>query len=182
MPLNHSGKYAELTDEQFLLIGKIVIEFSNIEFLMKNLLTRLLLTSDFLGRIYTDNLMAVKIQESIENALDIHLKRYGGNIISEEKINEIKDLNSRIKSIRADRNKFAHYCWSRWNDETIFGAKMSGQLPQKNKPDKDGKKITNKEMKKLYKTAFEIVEDLNKIILTLPNMDEQDLFDRHKKE
>ena len=100
MPINHANKYAELTDNQFLLIGKIVVEFSNIEFLLKNLLTRLLMTSDFLGRTYTDNLMISKIQESIENALDIHASRYGENMILGDKVKEIKDLNSRIKSIR----------------------------------------------------------------------------------
>ncbi|WP_320005645.1 hypothetical protein [Shiella aurantiaca] len=58
---------------------------------------------------------------------------------------------------------------------------MSGQLPKGNKPDKDVKKIKNKDLKKLYETAFDIVEDLNKTILSLPSTDEQDLFDKHKK-
>lgn len=34
MPLNHNSIYAELTDCHFKLIGKIVVEWSNIEFLL----------------------------------------------------------------------------------------------------------------------------------------------------
>jgi hypothetical protein len=180
MPINHSSKYAELTENQFLWIGKIVIEFSNIEYLLKNLLTRLLMTSDFLGRTYTDNLNIAKIQESIENALDIHDRRYGGRIIDSKKIKEIKDLNARISSIRGERNKFAHYCWSRWDDSAIFGAKMGGQVPKHDKPNKDSRKITIDEMEKLYKTAYDIVEDLMKLVYSLPEINEQELLDRHE--
>lgn len=181
MPLNHSNKYAELTESEFLLIGKIVIEFSNIEFLLKNLLTRLLMTSDFLGRTYTDSLNIARVQESIENALDIHARRFGENIIDPNKAKEIKDLNVRINLIRGERNKFAHYCWSRWDDSAIFGAKMGGQVPKHGKPSKDSKKVTNDEMEALYKTAYNIVEDLMKLVYSLPEIDEQELFDRHKK-
>ena len=63
------------------------------------------------------------------------------NIIDSKKIKEIKDLNARIISIRGARNKFAHYCWSRWDDKAIFGAKMGGQVPKHNKPNKDSRKI-----------------------------------------
>lgn len=181
MPLNHSSKYAELTDNQFLWIGKIVIEFSNIEFLLKNLLSRLLMTSDFLGRTYTDNLNIAKIQDSIDNALVIHSRRFGENIIDSIKIKEIKDLNARIKSIRGERNKFAHYCWSRWDDTAIFGAKMGGQVPKHDKPNMDSRKISNSEMEEIYKTAYDIVEDLIKLLYSLPEIDENELFDRHKK-
>lgn len=181
MPLNHSNKYAESTDNQFLLIGKVVIEFSNIEFLLKNLLSRLLMTSDFLGRTYTDNLNIAKIQESIQNALDIHSRRFGENIIDSKKIKEIKDLNSRISLIRGERNKFAHYCWSRWDNTAIFGSKMGGQVPKRSNPNKGSRKVTNSEMEKLYVTAYEIVEDLMKLVYSLPEVDEKELFDRHRK-
>jgi len=179
MSLNHINKSSELTDEQFLLIGKIVIEFSNIEFLLKNLLSRLLLTSDFLGRTYTDNLMAAKIQESIENALDIHLNRYHSKIISEEKNKEIKTLNSKIISIRGNRNKFAHFCWTRHDDKSIFGTRMSGKQTKYNKNDKDSILVTNDEMKSLYQTAYNIVEELDRIILSLPYIEEEDFVKKY---
>lgn len=181
MPINHSSKYAELTENQFLWIGKIVIEFSNIEFLLKNLLTRLLMTSDFLGRTYTDNLNIARVQESIANALDIHERRFCGKIIHSDKAKEIKDLNVRINLIRGERNKFAHYCWSRWDDSKIFGAKMGGQVPKSDKPNRESKTISNEEMERLYKTAYDIVEDLMKVVYSLPEIDEKELFDRHRE-
>jgi hypothetical protein len=52
MPLNHTSEYAELTNEQFALIGRLVIEWSNIEFLLGVLLSRLLFMPEFVGRVW----------------------------------------------------------------------------------------------------------------------------------
>jgi len=34
MPINHGSKYSELTEAQSGLIGRLVVEWSNIEFLL----------------------------------------------------------------------------------------------------------------------------------------------------
>ena len=65
MPLNHTSIYAELTEDHFIAIGKLVIEWSNIEFLLGVLLSRLLITPEYLGRTYTDELNALKIKNAI---------------------------------------------------------------------------------------------------------------------
>ena len=36
-------------------------------------------------------------------------------------------------------------------------------------------------MEKIYKTAYDIVEDLMKLVYALPEIDEKALFDRHNK-
>lgn len=180
MPINHANKYAELTDDQFLLIGKIVVEFSNIDFLLGNLLTRLLFTSDFLGRTFTDNMSSGKLQDSIDNAIDIHTRRYGERIIPRSKIEEIKSLNSRITLIRNKRNKFAHYCWSRSTDDEIFGTRLSGKIPTTNNPNKDSMVLSNNEMTEIYKSAYNIVDDLHNLIQTLPIVEEQQIIDQYK--
>jgi hypothetical protein len=64
--LNHVSQYSQLTDVHYNAIGKVVIEWSNIEFLLRILLTRLLLTPDFPGRTFTDRLTAAKVQEAID--------------------------------------------------------------------------------------------------------------------
>jgi len=69
MSLNHSSKYAQLTKDQFEIIGKVVIEFSNIDFCLKLMLTKMLLTEDFLGRTYTDRLQNSSIIDLIKNAI-----------------------------------------------------------------------------------------------------------------
>jgi hypothetical protein len=51
VPLNHASRFSELTDDQFKLIGQIVVEWANIEFLQKIILSRLLLSPDFLEHI-----------------------------------------------------------------------------------------------------------------------------------
>jgi len=60
MPLNHTSKYSDLTPDQFTLIGKVIIEFSNIEFMLGVILSRLLITPEFLGRTYTDQMNFAK--------------------------------------------------------------------------------------------------------------------------
>ena len=116
MPINHSSSYAELTPRQFEAVGRLVVEWSNIEFLLGVLLSRLLRTPEFLGRVYTDELMAARMQSALEKAIAIHRQRYGGRLVSEALLDEITALNSEIEKIRGKRNKFSHFCWCRSND------------------------------------------------------------------
>lgn len=172
MPLNHSSEYAELTDEQFLIIGKIVIEFSNMEFLLGVLASRLLITPAFLGRVYASKINASSLQEIILNALDIHEHRYNSQIVSLEQLEEAKRLIHRISQVRVARNSFAHYCWARSSDTEILGSKLSGYIPKKDKPNKDVKIVTNQELLDTYKAAYSIVENLNELINALPEFGE----------
>ena len=47
--LNHS-KYSDLTAAQYEALGKLFVEWSNIEFMLGLILSRLLFTPEFLGR------------------------------------------------------------------------------------------------------------------------------------
>ena len=170
--LNHSSKYAELTDEQFLIIGKIVVEFSNMEFLLGVVASRLLITPEFLGRSYTDKLNASALQEVILNALDIHHRRYNFKIISSAQVDDIRKAIQRVTQIRVLRNAFAHYCWTKQSDTEIFGTKLSGAIPKASNPNKDCKIVSNEELNKTYKEAYSIVEHLNKLIQELPEIEE----------
>lgn len=40
MSLNHVSQYSQLTDQHFQAIGELVVEWSNIEFLLRSVLTR----------------------------------------------------------------------------------------------------------------------------------------------
>lgn len=172
MPLNHHSKYTELTDQQYQLIGKIVIEFSNVEFLLGTILSRLLITADFLGRTYADQMTAHTMIESIENALKIHEYRYGNRIISLGLSSRISKLISDIKGIKSIRNRFSHYCWMRSNDQEIFGAKLSGKIPNPQKPNEDTFTISVKELSNEVVRFYNIVENMENIIKELPELKE----------
>jgi hypothetical protein len=174
MPLNHTSSYADLTDRQYLLIGKLIIEFSNLEFLLGVLLSRLLITPEFLGRTYTDQIFADKIIKSIENALDIHNKRYGNTFITKKQSEEINDLIGEIKGFKNLRNKFAHFRWSRTNDEEIIGFKLSGEVLFDKKKQKDSCKISNSELQNEYEKSYNAVEKLQNIIFRLPELEEDE--------
>jgi hypothetical protein len=176
MPLNHIADYAELTDEQFKLIGKIVVEWSNIEFLQKVILSRLLLTPGYLSRTYTDVISAAKIQDAIREAVELHLYRYVCRIIEEELLNEIIQANNKITLARANRNRIAHFCWSRSSDEEIYGTNFSAGLPSSKKHEKSFLKIKTKDIIELYKESYDLVTHLNNIIEKLPELKEEQII------
>ena len=175
MPLNHTSIYSELTDEHFTTIGKIVVEWSNIESLICVLLSRLLVTPEFLARSYTDHMSAAKLQDAIQEGVGIHRERYNGELISMLKLNQIIDINERITALRATRNKFAHFCWIRESDETILGTSFSGGSPGSKKHNKSFIAFTTSELSNFYKNAYELVEELSSLIETLPEMTEDGL-------
>jgi hypothetical protein len=172
MPLNHSSEFADLTDDQYILIGKIIIEFSNLEFLLGNLLSRLLIMPEFLGRTYNDLLMADKLIKGIENAIEIHQKRYANQIVNKITLSEIQSLISQIKEIKSIRNKFSHYCWNRWDDSAIFGTRLSGKVPNLKKPNDDTMTITIDDLFIEYQKAYNAVEKLSLMIEKLPKLEE----------
>jgi hypothetical protein len=77
VPLNHVSKYARLTDKHFRLIGQVVVEWANIEFLQKIILSRLLLSPEFPSRIYTDLISAARLQNGLGEAISIHRHHTG---------------------------------------------------------------------------------------------------------
>jgi hypothetical protein len=170
MPLNHTSKYAELTDNQFLLIGKLTVEFSNIEFLSSEILGRLLITPSFLSRTYTERMNVVGLIEKIRNAIDIHERRYNNTIVSKDLCRTIISVLEEIEKIRLIRNKFAHNCWSRETDEKIWGTCFLGKQPKNSKPQEGVSIITNSEIEVMYQNSYKIVEDLLKIHESIPEL------------
>lgn len=180
MPLNHSSIYAELTDEHFKSIGKIVVEWSNIEFLLGKLLSRLLITPEFLARTYTDRMNAYSLQDAIKESVDIHHFRYQDKLISHKTLEEITDINESITRLRATRNKFAHFCWTRSNDNEIFGTNFSGGIPNSKKHKKSYITYTIEELTDFYLKAYEIVDRLSSLIQSLPSLEEDDINNKLK--
>lgn len=175
MPLNHSSQYSELTNEHFMAIGKLTVEWSNIEFLLGVLLSRLLVTPEFLARTYTDRMSGAMRQGAVGEACKIHSHRYGYKLIGQEQIEKILDANNKITQLRAIRNKFAHFCWSRSSDEEIFGTNFSGGIPVGNKYKKSFVSFKVTELEELHKKAYEIVDVLSDLTQNLPDMEEDGL-------
>lgn len=172
MPLNHTSKYSELTDTQFLLIGKLTVEFSNIEFLLGQILGRLLFTPSFLSLTYTDRMNVNSLLEKIKNAIDIHWRRYGYSFISQELCGELTSILKEIESIRIVRNKFAHYCWCRQSNDKIFGTCFASSQPKLSNPNEGVIEITNSEIEEMYRSSYAIVDKLDGILSKLPELKE----------
>ena len=176
LPLNHTSEYAELTDDQYVALGKAVVEWANIEQLLSVLLGRLLATPDFLARTFTDPLAAIRLQEAIHEAVDIHRVRYGGRVISGDLLDEIVRINKSVSSLRGMRNKIAHFCWCRRSDESLFGTSFAGGIPTPKSERKSSAVLKLSELKKFHKDSFSLVEQLIVLIERLPCVDEEKLL------
>lgn len=173
MPLNHTSKYAKLTEAQYSAVGKAVVEWANVEFLLDVLLSRLLGTPEFLARTYTDSLSAVRLQNAISAAVGIHDHRYGNRLVSKEALAEIANINQRVTALRGMRNKIAHFCWVRSNDEELFGTSFRGGVPSPKKERYDSTVLKSSELAELNKEAYALVEQLMKVIACLPEVTEE---------
>lgn len=173
MPLNHSSEFAELTDQQYMVLGKAVVEWANIEQLLSVLLGRLLATPDFLARTFTDPLTAFRLQEAIQEAVEIHRVRYGERVIAGTLLDEIIRINKSVTALRAIRNKIAHFCWCRSSDESLFGTSFSGGIPTPKSERKNVAVITLTELTDFHQKAFALVEKLIALTEKLPEVDEE---------
>jgi hypothetical protein len=176
VPLNHASKYSALTDAQYAAIGRAVVEWANVELLLGVLLARLLATPEFLARTYTDSISAVRLQEAIVEAVEIHRVRYGYRLVSQEALTEILEVNNRVTRLRAVRNKFAHFCWMRSNDEEIFGTSFSGGIWSPKRERRDNIVLKVSELAALNEEAHLLVEQLMKLVGKLPEITEESLL------
>jgi hypothetical protein len=170
--LNHGSKYSELPDHQYALIGKVIVEFSNIDLMLDILLTRLLLSPDFLGRSYTDQLSVPKTIEAIKQALDVHRQRYNNNFISEEKAGDIRLMLTKVKEVQTIRNKFAHRAITR-SGNNIALVRFSGKPPNDRGETSDFETINEESLNNLYKNAYKIVDTLRAIVETIVEVKEE---------
>jgi hypothetical protein len=176
MPLNHTSEYAELTDVQFALVGKLVVEWSNIDQLVAMLLSRLLLTSSFLARVYTDELSGSRRQAAVAKALDIHEHRYSHRLVSAELATEVRSTMAEVEVVRGHRNRLAHYCWTRSTDDELFGTRFSGAVLGSKAARRDTVVVSMVELDDLYQRSYGIVERLQVLITQLPETDEDMLL------
>lgn len=175
MPLNHSSQYSELTDRHFQAIGMLTVEWSNIEYLLGVLLSRLLITPEFLARTYTDHMSGAKRQDAIKEACEIHRCRYDYKLIDESKIKRILEINIQVIELRSARNKFAHFCWSRVNDSEIFGTNLSGGIPDGKKYRRGFVSYSLSDLSEFHRKAYEVVDVLLGVTQTLPELREEGL-------
>lgn len=169
--LNHS-KYSDLTATHYEALGKLFVEWSNIEFLLGLILSRLLFTPEFLGRTYSDEMNAARLEAATLNALDIHKFRYNHKVVSEAEDKNIRALLKRVTECRTLRNKFAHYLWVRSTDDQIVGFRMSGKPAQK-KRDSESLALTLDDLRKAHIQSHALVEELQKTAMRLPSVPEE---------
>lgn len=172
MPLNHASTNADLTPRQFEVVGRLIVEWSNVEHLIGSILGRLLRTPDFLARVYADELMAVRSQAALDKAIAIHKERYGSRFVSEKILDEISELNTEIEKIRAKRNRLSHFCWCRSNDQTIFGSALSGHVPTSKQFAKNSMVLSLHELEQMYTHSFSTVKRLIDLLGKLPEIPE----------
>lgn len=173
MPMNHTSQYADLTDEQYCYIGKVVIEWSNVESILKSILSSLLFTPEFVSRVYTERLSASSLEQMILNGVELHKIRYHCKIIHENTLDEIEEITKGLSSLRGKRNKFAHLCWARTSHDEISGFGFSSATYGSKRCGKDFVSFTVDELKAFHEELYQVVEQFMKLRDTLPEMPEE---------
>jgi len=176
VPLNHASQYSALTEAQYAFIGRAVVEWANVEFLLGTVLARLLATPEFLARTYTDAISAVRLQVAITEAVEVHARRYGHRLVSRELLDEVRAVNGRVASLRGQRNKLAHFCWMRTNDDELFGTSFPGGVPSPKTEKREYATLTTRDLKYLNDESHLVVEQLIKIVKRLPEITEESLL------
>jgi alpha-N-acetylglucosamine transferase len=174
--LNHATPYSELTPKQFEVIGRSVVEWANLEFLLGNLLARLIGVPEFLSRTFTDSLSAARIQVAVSEAVEIQRIRYQAKLVAPHLLDDVDNINESISKLRAFRNKIAHFCWMRQSDDVIFGTSFSGGVWTAKKEKKATATIEVKELIKFNQDAYELVENIQKLLESIPPISEKALI------
>jgi len=176
MPLNHASQCSELTEEQYAALGKAVVEWANIEELIGAIIGRLLATPDFLARSFTDSMSAVRAQDVLTQAIEIHRVRYQCRRICKETLDELTAINEKITTLRAKRNKIAHFCWMRTTDEELWGTNFAGGVPSPKKEQRYQTKFTLDDLAALHRESYAVVDQLLSIFEALPKINEDALL------
>jgi len=176
MPLNHSSQCTELTEEQYAALGKAVVEWANIEEMLGAIIGRLLVTPDFLARSYTDSLSAARAQEILTQAIEIHRARYQCKQVSEKILDDLTAINEKITTLRAKRNKIAHFCWMRTTDEELWGTNFAGGMPSPKTERRCQAKFTLDDLAITHQECYQIVNQLLSIFDALPKINESGLL------
>jgi len=176
MPLNHASQCSDLTEEQYAALGKAVVEWANIEELLGVIIGRLLATPDFLARTFSDSISAVRSQAILTEAIEIHRTRYQYRIVQKNILDELNTTNEKITALRAKRNKIAHFCWMRSNDNELWGTNFSGGMPSPKKERSRQATFTLDELAVLHRESYAIVDKLLSILDTLPKISEDGLL------
>jgi len=176
MPLNHTSQHSELTEDQYAALGKAVVEWANIEELLGAVVGRLLATPDFLARSFTDAMSAVRVQTVLTQAIEIHRVRYQCRLVRENFLDELTAINAKVTALRTTRNRIAHFCWMRTNDDELWGTNFSGGMPSPKKEKHGYTTLTMTDLSALHDKSYTVVEQLLSILEQLPKVKEETLL------
>jgi hypothetical protein len=158
------------------LLGRFIIEWSNIEFLLGEVLGRLLFTPPFLSRVFADELSAFRFQSALEKAVSIQRVRYNCSVVSPETLDKIDALREPLNRLRGMRNRFSHFCWARSNDDEVFGTGFSAFLPHDKRHEKDFRVISVAELKAAHEEAWKLVDEISALLKSLPECTEEEML------
>lgn len=170
--LSHTSKYSELTDTQFAALGRVLIESSNIEYLLQIVIARLLRAPDYPTLAVTNQLGYSQRLNALKILIDTHRRRYHGKLINVPILDKLSALIGQIDRFRIDRNQCAHYLWFRDTDKKVFGIKFTGKHGNPKKPNQDSITFTVAELNLMGTKMHIIVDDLIAILKNLPEKQE----------
>jgi len=105
------------TERQYAAIGRVVATWSEVEFALESILSRLALTPALLGFVLTDKLGPDNRIGAIKSLIHVHQTKYAGVLVDQGALAQISGLLKTVRKMKDDRNFIAHTVWSRATDD-----------------------------------------------------------------
>ncbi len=107
-----------LTERQHAAIGRVAVLWSEVEWAMERILTRLALVPSLLGYVLTDKLGADNRIKAIRALIEVHKIKYAG-LIDDALLTEIQEYLASLGTMKDDRNYIVHSVWAKASETEL---------------------------------------------------------------
>ncbi len=101
-----------LTERQYAAIGRVAALWSEVEWALERILSRLALVPSLLGYILTDKLGPDNRIGAIRSLIEVHKIKYAG-LIDDALLTEIREYLASLGTMKDDRNYIVHSVWAK---------------------------------------------------------------------
>jgi hypothetical protein len=107
-----------LTVRQYAAIGRVAALWSEVEWAMERILSRLAIVPSLLGYVLTDKLGPDNRINAIYGVINVHKLKYPG-LLDAVLLTEIEEYLPALSTMKGDRNYIVHSVWARASEHEL---------------------------------------------------------------
>lgn len=118
-----------LTDRQCAAIGRVAAVWSEIEFAMERILSRLAMAPSLLGYVLTAKLGPDNRIVTIQTLLKVHKNKYRSSLVGHDVLADIGELLKPLRKLKDRRNFIIHSVWIKISDAYLSRFDIDASAP-----------------------------------------------------